>query len=72
MDKPVQFPEVPPFKVYEERGLSGEAFRAIRRERIATAVMAGFATIRDVPANTWCAQAAVEWADALIAELDKK
>ena len=41
-----------------------------RRERIATAVLAGIAGMRPFPNEA--AKDAVTWADALIAELDKK
>jgi hypothetical protein len=40
-----------------------------RRERIATAVLAGFAASDNPPATS--AVVSLQWADALIAELDK-
>lgn len=47
-----------------------------RRERIATAVLAGFANSKPAFGAEFitegCIKTAVEWADALIAELDKE
>lgn len=45
--------------------------KILRRERIATAVLAGFAAHPDVFRGDKAIASAVEWADGLIAALDK-
>lgn len=51
--------------------IAAEPSVAFRRERIATAVLAGFAAYPGEAAREGAAALAVAWADALIAELDK-
>ena len=54
------------------RGLRMISSRHERRERIATAVLAGFASdSKYLLDSDEAAREAIDWADALIAELDK-
>jgi len=59
-------------EVINSMDLPGAGANRERRERIATAVLAALISSRDVPDPMYHSKKAVEYADALMAELDKE